>query len=168
MSVAAVTDVSPVKKPTCNDRCLSTADDPLMAALHSVQELQSLVGEVVASWHTSGPLLQQRYRHRVPLRRQLIIIPLDEQLETPCGSPLRVEGRDISLAGISFAHSLPLPHRKVALMLPHLHETAPSIVTQLTWCRFSRDGRYQSGGGFLGTLRASIESHTEWHALPMA
>ena len=82
------------------------------------------------------------------------MVPLDDRTENPLGSPLAVVGHDISLAGISFVHDRPLAPRKVAVTFQFEDGTSESILTLLKWCRFRRDGLYQSGGQFVRRVAA--------------
>jgi hypothetical protein len=38
----------------------------------------------------------------------------------------------------------------------------------LTWCRFTSQGRYKSGGKFLRTIRTTIDPEVDWADLPRA
>jgi hypothetical protein len=105
--------------------------------------------------------LQSRRWHRAKFDRPLTVVPLDDRTENPLGSPLAVVGHDISLAGISFVHDQPLAPRKVAVTFQFEDGTSESILTVLKWCRFRRDGLYQSGGQFVRRVAAD-----EWLALP--
>jgi hypothetical protein len=103
--------------------------------------------EPKASWHRSASLVHSRRSHRVPFSGPLGLRGLDEALE-PVDEPLTATARDISGDGISFRHDGPLPYRFVELT----YDTARGPVTRrakLTWCRYSIDGFYVSGGRFL-------------------
>lgn len=103
--------------------------------------------ERTASWHRSASLVYSRRSHRVPFSGPLCLRGLDEAFE-PVDEPLTATARDISGDGISFRHDGPLPYRFVELT----SDTARGPVTRrakLTWCRYSIDGFYISGGRFL-------------------
>jgi hypothetical protein len=125
--------------------------DPLRVLLQ-LPEVEALAEGVVASWHSSLASLQSRRWHRAKFDKPLSVTPLDNQTEMPAGIPLAVIGHDISLAGLSFIHSQPLAARKVAIAFQIDDSTCESVLTLLKWCRFRRDGLYQSGGQFVRTL----------------
>ena len=125
--------------------------DPLRVLLR-IPEVEALAEGVVASWHSSLASLQSRRWHRAKFDKPLSVTPLDNQTEIPAGIPLAVVGHDISLAGLSFIHSQPLAARKVAIAFQIDDGTCESVLTLLKWCRFRRDGLYQSGGKFVRTL----------------
>jgi hypothetical protein len=128
--------------------------DPLQVLLR-IPEVEALADGVVASWHSSLASLQSRRWHRAKFDKPLRVTPLDDQTELPAGIPLAVVGHDISLAGLSFIHSQPLAARKVAVVFQVDETTCESVLTILKWCRFRRDGLYQSGGQFVRTLAAA-------------
>lgn len=93
---------------------------------------------------------------------------MDNSGRTLDGESKLVQGRDISLGGISFTHADPLPCRLVAVTFIQSEDKLDSVVTKLTWCRFMRDGLYRSGGQFLRTVRLPILINACWEALPSA
>ena len=103
--------------------------------------------EPVASWHRSASLAYARKAHRLPLDAQIQVRGLDEQLN-PVGGDLTVRARDISSDGISFRHEGPMPYRFVEVILDTAKGPKPHRV-RLTWCRYSVEGCYVSGGRFL-------------------
>ncbi len=115
--------------------------------IRRLREIDGLVQSLVASWQSGGPLVERRCWHRVPFERLLGITPLEGDL--PADQMRVAKGRDISLSGIAFTHTEPIPHRAVAITLWDDAGQTESIVTQLSWCRFTRSGEYQSGGKFL-------------------
>lgn len=127
------------------------AADPLHV-LGQIPEVRALADGVVASWHSSLASLQSRRWHRAKFDKPLRVTPLDDQTELPAGAPLVVVGHDISLAGLSFIHSQPLAARKVAIAFQVDETTWETVLTLLKWCRFRRDGLYQSGGQFVRAL----------------
>jgi hypothetical protein len=120
-----------------------------LTVLRRMPELEALVDGLVASWHSSSASLQCRRWHRTRFQKPLTITPIDDGTELPAGPPLAVTGHDISLAGLSFIHDRPLAPRKVAVTFQFDDGTCDSVLTLLKWCRFRRDGLYQSGGQFL-------------------
>lgn len=132
------------------------AADPLRVLLR-IPEIEALAEGVVASWHSSLASLQSRRWHRAKYDKPLRVTPLDNQTELPAGIPLAVVGHDISLAGLSFIHNQPLAARKVAIAFQFDGTTCESVLTLLKWCRFRRDGLYQSGGQFVRTLAATLD-----------
>ena len=127
------------------------------AALKQIRELETLLGGLVASWHASPPLTEGRSAHRVRYERPLLLTPIDPRSHHAAGEPQLVRGRDLSLGGCSFSHIDPLPCAKVALTFGLEDERQVTMMLRLTWCRFTQDRIYQSGGRFLKPLDLQIE-----------
>ena len=123
------------------------SDDPLPAAV--ALEVQSVVSELLSSWHNGHALWERRRGHRRSLEMTIQLHPLDEQTEQPCGPAIPVQTRDISAAGFSFLHAEPLAFRKVLAEFTRPDGQVSRLVTRLTWCRYRQPGQYESGGRFL-------------------
>ncbi|MBI1315048.1 hypothetical protein GC176_27470 [bacterium] len=141
--------------------------DDAFNGLESLARLQSLATDEsvgpTASWHQSATTIHGRRSHRIPLPLSICLTGLDDQLQ-PCASPVVVRGRDISVDGISFLHGQPLPYRYAAVSI----RTAAGIessICRLTWCRYSREGHYISGGRFVRHIPASMIPPADWEML---
>jgi hypothetical protein len=134
-----------------NDRPPAIPDERVLAILRGIPEVECLLrGTVVASWHASFGSLHSRRWHRVAYDRPLLITPLDDVTERPSERAFVAQGRDLSLAGLSFCHPHPLASRKVIVRFRAEDPSAgEAILATLRWCRFRRDGSYQSGGQFV-------------------
>ena len=84
--------------------------------------------------------------HRVPYDGLVTLRGLNTGQE-PVDDEITVTARDISSDGISFFHKGPLPYRLVELILDTSHGQIRRLM-KLTWCRYSIDGQYVSGGYF--------------------
>ena len=139
-----------------------------LSILPRTREIDSLVHSVMATWNASGPLLQKRRWHRILFEKPIVLTPLDEHSGEWDGQPMVAKGHDISLGGISFSHASPLPFRLVAVTLVRADGRPESVVTRLTWCRFTREGIYRSGGQFLRKIDGEAALENDWEALPPA
>jgi hypothetical protein len=143
-----------VASPALVSRELREDRGDTLPVLMRIPEVEALADGVVASWHSANASLQSRRWHRAKFDWPLTVTPLDERTELPAGETLAVVGHDISLAGVSFVHDQPLAPRKVAVTFQFEDGTTESLLTLLKWCRFRRDGLYQSGGQFVRRLPA--------------
>jgi len=136
---------------TGNGRAPATPDERALEILRGIPEVECLLrGTVVASWHSSFGSLHSRRWHRVAYDKPLLITPLDDLTERPSEPAFVAQGRDLSLAGLSFCHPRPLASRKVIVRFRAEDASAgDGILAILRWCRFRRDGTYQSGGQFV-------------------
>jgi hypothetical protein len=129
-------------------------DRQVLTILRSIAELEPLFVGTVASWHSSFSSLHSRRWHRVAYDKPLLITPVDDHTDRPSERALLVRGRDLSLSGVSFTHPRPLASRKVIVRFEAENPaTSSAILAILRWCRFRRDGFYQSGGQFLRSVR---------------
>lgn len=121
------------------------------------------------SWHQWGGLLNDRRAHRVAFPETLLVVGLAQDSATgqfnPVTEPIVAQGRDISVDGISFQHADPIPHRYVAVRFrsPFGFET---LVARLSWCRFTRENRYVSGGRLTVEPQLNMELGIDWDATP--
>ena len=136
--------------------------------LRRVRELECLVEAVVASWHQSLPILLSRRWHRVGFEKPIALTNVDDVSGLPVGDSKLAVGRDISLGGISFTHTDPLPCRNIAISFALDNGVLATAVTRLTWCRFTLDGVYQSGGLFLRTVEFPDSHEFDWDRLESA
>jgi hypothetical protein len=138
--------------PGALDRIPGAPDARVLALLRGISEVEPLLGGYVASWHSSQCSLHSRRWHRIAYDKPLLITPLDEVGARPSECAFVAQGRDLSLSGLSFSHAQPLASRKVIVQFPSEDCAASEgILAILRWCRFRRDGVYQSGGQFVCT-----------------
>jgi hypothetical protein len=78
---------------------------------------------------------------------------------TPVAEPLVVIGKTLSERGLGFYHAEPLPYRRVIASLESPQGAWVAFLMDLNWCRFSRKGRYETGGRFLQAVASPMESH---------
>ena len=86
---------------------------------------------------------------RRPYPFLLTLVPVDEQGETLQGNTFTVVGKNLSSRGIGFFHQDPIPYRRVVVHLEGVAGKQVRALVELTWCRFTRHGWYDSGGRFL-------------------
>jgi hypothetical protein len=101
---------------------------------------------------------ERRQYGRIALPMVLEVTPLDQTGQPLKHLALQVVGKDISPRGISFFHERPLPHRRAIVNFEHPEVGQFCLEVDVTWCRFTSPGWYQSGGRLIRTLsrRTSI------------
>jgi hypothetical protein len=102
-----------------------------------------------------NPAVQQERRRdeRFAIPVLFKLSPLETGRRTSEHDSIVVVGKNVSRRGFSFFHEQPLPHRRAVLELvqPGLGEFAAEI--DVTWCRFTKPGWYESGGRLVRPLR---------------
>lgn len=120
-----------------------------------LQEVDGLLETIGATWHRRSPIGFGRRWHRLPFAGQMLVTPLNGDIVD--GASFPVTGNDISVGGISMVHDRPLTHRHVAITFTLADGSQESILTELKWCRFRRDGIYCSGGAFLRVIDLDLQ-----------
>lgn len=91
---------------------------------------------------------ERRAEQRHPFPRLCLLTPVASD-GLPIGQPMTAAGKHISETGLSFFHPQPLPYRWVVVSLPRSDGRWIDLVLNLDWCRFTRQGWYESGGRFV-------------------
>ena len=143
---------------------VTSGENPVLLRL---QEIESLVDRLVASWHGPGVLPMRRW-HRIAYQKPIAVTPLDDRLGTPIAPAVLATGRDISPRGLSFTHFGLLPYRMVAVTFPLKAGDCESVAVRLSWCRFTTAGLYFSGGKFVRGIALPAAAELDWTALPPA
>lgn len=93
---------------------------------------------------------RRQRRHSFPYLVQLT--PVEDDGTPVTDRALVVVGRYLSEQGFDFYHQEPLEFRRVIISLDHAPSPPVSLLLDLTWCRFTRQGWYDSGGRFLDVI----------------
>ncbi|MDA1165086.1 MAG: hypothetical protein O3B13_18470 [Planctomycetota bacterium] len=149
----------------------TTSLSDLSPASNIHNKLMSLAREADSrqvSWYQTSSLLNDRRAHRIAFPETLLVVGVDKDPRDgrffAVSKGIVANGRDISIDGISFQHAGPVPHRSVAISFRSPTGTE-TLVAKLSWCRFSRDGRYVSGGRLIRDARYASESEIDWDSL---
>lgn len=133
---------------------MATATKPRPAL--AVPRTPTIPAEQFAPWL---PLLAEGYKQqnrrfgpRYPYPQLVRLTPVELDGETDAGETLVVVGRQLSEQGLDFYHPSPLPYRRVIVTLETSEGRWLRLLLDLTWCRFTRQGWYESGGRFIKIL----------------
>lgn len=118
----------------------------------SEAKVRATVGQLISRILPKKITNERRKDFRYPYPHLVYLTPVDSS-----GQPLNdlttvVVGKNITERGIDFFHQQPLPYRRVILTLESDDGTRASVVTDLLWTRFTRQGWYDNGGRFLYVL----------------
>jgi hypothetical protein len=128
---------------------------PADRGLSADEDLRAQVWSLLASLGPRGNVPERRGDRRYPFPYLVQLIPLDEDDQTLLGEPIVVVGKHISERGLGFYHPKPLPHRRMIASLETATGVRVGFLIDLTWCRFTRHGWYESGGRFLQVVRTA-------------
>jgi len=110
------------------------------------------VGGILGGLYRQNSAPEQRGEARYPYPYLVHLTPVGEDGVTPCGEPVVVVGKHLSERGFGFYHPKPLPHRRMIVSLETAGGTKLGFLIELSWCRFTRHGWYESGGRFRQTV----------------
>lgn len=133
--IATLSDVSPAAP----SRLVEPAEVPLRAQ----------VWGVLAAMYPDGTIAERRRHERFPYPRLVRLTPVAADGQTALDEMLVVAGKHLSERGLGFYHPAPLPYRLVVASLEKTPGEWLSLLLDVSWCRFSRQGWYESGGRFL-------------------
>ncbi len=137
---------------TTLDVCAPPAAAMLNAKTSTGDTLRGFIRGMLAQMYTEGKILDRRRDRRFPFAHLLRLTPVAPDGVTITGEPLVVVGKHLSEGGLGFFHPHPIAPRRVVATLsaPSGHEM--DVLLDLTWCRFTKEGWYESGGRFLRVL----------------
>jgi len=123
-------------------------------------EVRCLIGRI----YPGGEFIDRRAERRYPYPYLVRLIPLDDDGKVLHNEAIVAVGKHLSDRGIGFYHPQPLPHRQMIVSLEASDGSASTFVVNLGWCRFTRQGWYESGGKFLDVLASVPESYAKQSA----
>jgi hypothetical protein len=99
--------------------------------------------------------LERRRDERMPVPVLFRLTPLDDDRAPIVSAAVTVVGKNISRRGMSFYHEQPLPHRRALISVQHPEISDFSAEIDITWCRFTKPGWYESGGRLVAAVPAN-------------
>jgi hypothetical protein len=120
-------------------------------------EVRCLIGRI----YPGGDFIDRRNERRYPYPYLVRLIPLDEDGTVLHGDAVVAVGKHLSDRGIGFYHPKPIPHRRMIVSLESSDGSRSAFVVDLSWCRFTRQGWYESGGKFLEVLSDVPDAYTD-------
>jgi hypothetical protein len=102
---------------------------------------------------SSPPIAEQRRQaQRTPFPHLIRVHAVDPHTLAAVDEPLVVVGKFLSEQGLGFFHQAPLAHRFAVVTLELYGGEPVRLLLDVSWCRFTRLGWYESGGRFLGAV----------------
>ena len=113
------------------------------------EEAIAQVRGLLAGMFPPGTLLERRREQRFPFPRLLQLTPVSADGLQRLGPCVTAAGKQLSESGLSFFHPEPLPFRWVVVSLDKGDGRWIGFLLDVDWCRFTRQGWYESGGKFI-------------------
>lgn len=115
-------------------------------------DVRTQVWNLLGALYPRGNLVERRGEQRYPYPFLIHLTPVAADGVSPEGEPVVVVGKHLSERGLGFYHPKPLPYRYMIASLEANGGERTAFLIDLSWCRFTRQGWYESGGRFLRTV----------------
>jgi hypothetical protein len=121
-------------------------------------EVQTQVWGLLAALYPRNDVIERRRETRYPFPCLIYLTPVGRDGVTPEGETVVVAGRDISEHGLGFYHQEVLPYRRMIASIEYKRDQWLAFLIDLSWCRFTRGGWYESGGRLLESVLSPMEN----------
>lgn len=118
----------------------------------AADEVRAQVWGLLTSLYPERSFVERRRDARYPFPYLIQIVPVGTEGTAPAGEAIAVVGRHLSAQGLGFFHPKPLPFRRVIATIDTGAGAPLAFLMDLSWCRFTRQGWYESGGRFLDAV----------------
>ncbi len=118
------------------------------------QDVVARVHELLLLMYPPGPPIERRVDRRFAYPQLIRLTPIGEDGRALTEQTIVVAGKTLSERGLGFYHPQPLPHRKVIASFDAGDDRWLGMRVDLSWCRFTGQGWYESGGRFLDAVPA--------------
>ncbi len=116
------------------------------------------VSSLLAALYPQGALIDRRREVRYPYPHMVYLTPLAADGISPHGDNIVVAGKQLSENGLGFFHQQPLPHRRMIVSLDQGRGQWLGLIIDLSWCRFTKFGWYESGGRLLEVVDSPLST----------
>lgn len=135
------------------------ADAPDLALRTTTDEsIRRQVWSLLAGLYPHGPVIERRAAQRFAYPQLLYLTTTLEDGITAGHQTLVVVGKTLSEGGLGFFHREPFAERHVIASLPNHNQQYIGFLLDITWCRFTTLGWYESGGRFLQVVSSPMGS----------
>ncbi len=134
----------------------ASLDFPCATSSPTYSEVRVQVRGLLSGLHPRNEKAERRRDGRYPFPHLICLTPVGRDGATPEGEAIVVVGKHLSERGLGFYHPKPLPYRRMIASLETAGGQCVAFLIDLNWCRFLRQGWYESGGRFLEAVPPPI------------
>jgi hypothetical protein len=120
-------------------------------------EIRVQVLGLLTALYPRNDLIERRRDSRYPFPCLIHLTPVSRDGHSLDGEKVVVVGKHLSEHGLGFYHPAPLPHRRMIASLEGSRGHWVAFLIDVNWCRFTKDGWYESGGRFLQAVLSPQE-----------
>ncbi|REK19133.1 MAG: hypothetical protein DWQ37_01705 [Planctomycetota bacterium] len=114
------------------------------------------VWDVLVGHYPQGRNIERRADQRYPYSHLLYLTPVGEDGFSPVGETVAVVGKTLSERGLGFFYQQAISERRMIASLETSDLRWAGFLMNITWCRFTQYGWYESGGRFLQAVPSPI------------
>lgn len=119
-------------------------------------EVRARVLGLLAALYPAHERVERRRENRYPFPYLVHLTPVNDDGTTPSSETVVVVGKHLSERGLGFYHPRPLPYRRMIASIAAADGSWIGLLVDLNWCRFTREGWYESGGRFLQAVASPL------------
>jgi hypothetical protein len=120
-------------------------------------DIRTQIWGLLTALYPKSEMLERRRETRYPFPYLVHLTPVENDGKTPSGDNMVVVGKHVSQRGLGFYHPQPLPWRRAIASMENGRHSWFGFLIDLHWCRFTRQGWYESGGRFLEAVTSPLE-----------
>jgi len=132
-----------------------------LASVPAESNVNQRVNTLLAALYPQGAIVDRRKEVRYPYPHMVYLTPLAEDGISPQGDNIVVAGKQLSENGLGFFHQQPLPHRRMIVSLDQGRGQWLGLIIDLSWCRFTKFGWYESGGRLLEVVDSPLNTQPQ-------
>jgi hypothetical protein len=121
-----------------------------------IDDIRLQVWGLLSTLYPRQEFMERRSETRYPFPYLVHLTPVAPDGTTVEGETVVVVGKHLSEQGLGFYHPKPLSYRRVVASLESNGHWI-GFLLGLKWCRFTRQGRYESGGRILESVSSPME-----------
>ena len=121
-------------------------------------DIQAQVWALLSALYPRVDVIERRRETRYPFPHLVHLTPVGQDGISPTGETVVVVGKHISQRGLGFYHPKPLPYRRMIASLESGNGRWVAFLVDLNWCRFTKQGWYESGGRFLQAANSPLDA----------
>ncbi len=119
-------------------------------------DLRGRVRGMLSAMYPHCDAYERHSEARYPYPRLVHLTPVEADGLNATGESFVVAGKDLGDGGLSFYHAEPIHDRRAIVSLELSPGKWIGLLIDLSWCRFTRLGWYESGGRFLRIVQSPM------------
>ncbi len=120
-------------------------------------DVRTQVWGLLTALYPKHDLIERRRENRYAFPHLVKLTPVAADGVTPDGETIVVVGKHLSERGLGFYHPKPIPHRRMIASLEAPGGRWMGFLIDLNWCRFTKQGWYESGGRLIQSVLSPVE-----------